>query len=92
MKALFILAVLSVGLSAWGLEYRTVDVVHVYGTGWNADGGWLVPMTETAADAVIKLQDIKKNHVKCSVKGVLKGATLDPNTLEFLAYDIKDCQ
>ena len=92
MKLLMTLLISTIGMSAFALDYKTVDVVHVFGSGWNADGGWLLPMTEAAADGLIKVQDGKKKHVKCSVKGVLRGATFDQNTLEFLAYDIKDCQ
>jgi hypothetical protein len=91
MKTFLTLAILTCGLTANALEYHTIQFQHVYGSGWEAEGAWVVPMTESAADGIIIAQKLEKNKVTCSVKSVVKGSTADTNVLEFLAYDIKNC-
>ena len=71
------------GVWAHALEAKTVEFIHVYGTGWSANGGWVEPMTESAADAMLQMQSLNKNHVTCSVKAVTKATLTDSNTMEF---------
>lgn len=91
MKLLIALMLTVFCTSAFALNYQTTQVSHVYGSGWEVDGGWLVPMSETSADAILQLENAGKTKATCQVKGITKGATTDPNTLEFLAYDINSC-